>query len=69
MLQACRKTGIYASHRKSGGTYPASLPVGRAWKKDLKLKDFKDSLDYMKSNVKKERSMGFGSGIKGGLRS
>lgn len=48
---------------------PASLPVGRAWKKDLKLKDFKGSLDYMRYNLKKERRLGFGSGIKCGLRS
>lgn len=48
---------------------PASLPVGRAWKKDLKFKDFKGSLDYMRSNLKKEKSLGFGSGIKCGLRS
>lgn len=53
----------------SDGTYPASLPVGRAWKKNLNLKDFKGSLDYMRSNLKKERSLGFGSGIKCGLRS
>lgn len=53
----------------SGGTYPASLPVGRVWKKDLKFNDFKGSLDYMRSNLKKERSLGSGSGIKCGLRS
>lgn len=53
----------------SGGTCPASLPLGRVWKKDLNLKDFKGSLDYMRSNLKKERSLRFGSGIKCGLRS
>lgn len=63
MLQI-RKVG-----NRSGRTYPASLPVGRAWRKDLKLKDLKGSLDYMRSNLKKERSLGFGSGIKCGLRS